>query len=77
MVDDTPTVALEHCYIVALGCLYHGHGISERAYEMCDWTRERALTTSTNFYRLQVKVGARLRESSAWPLTFYCRRTSL
>ena len=56
MVDDTPPVALEHCYIVALSCLYHGHGISERACEMCDWTRERTLITSTKLYGDEVKL---------------------
>ena len=40
MVNDTQPVSLEHCYIVALCCLYHGHSLLERVYEMSDWARD-------------------------------------
>ena len=40
MVNDTQPVSLEHCYIVALCCLYHGHSLLERVYEMSDRARD-------------------------------------
>ena len=40
MVNETQPVSLEHCYIVALCCLYHGHSLLERVYEMSDWARD-------------------------------------
>ena len=40
MVNNTQSVSLEHCYIVSLCCLYHGHEMLEKVYEMCDWARE-------------------------------------
>ena len=40
MVNDTQPVSLEHCYIVALCCLYHGHSLLERVYEMSEWARD-------------------------------------
>ena len=48
MVNNTQSVSLEHCYIVSLCCLYHGHEMLEKVYEMCDWARELFFSQSFN-----------------------------